>query len=157
VGTVQGELDGRFEGTKALDFIGVRHRELWLIEIKDFRNRPIQYKVRSSELPLEIALKVRDTLAGLVGRHRQDAAEPWIPRAVALLVDTTATVTVVAAIARPGAWRTLPEHKRKTLENVLMKKTRQRLAWLTRRVFVLDPSEIGVRIPDLTVSPSGQR
>jgi hypothetical protein len=156
IGTLQGDLDGRAESTKAVDFVAVHDRDIWLFEIKDFRNRPIEHKVRSNELPLEVALKVRDTVAGIVGRHRSHATESWIAPAVARLLDHATSLTVIALIASPGPWRSLPEHKRKAIEDVVMKKTRQRLAWLTREVYVLDPSDSG-RIPDLKVTPLAQR
>jgi hypothetical protein len=153
---LNGELDGRPEGTKAVDFVGVRDRDLWLFEVKDFRNRPVEYKKRLGELPLEVALKVRDTIAGLVACHRQDV-EPWIAASVKMLADRRAELTVVAWIARPGPWRSLPDGKRKVHENVLMKGTRQRLQWLTRRVFVLDCEDQGRDVPDLIVTPLPQR
>lgn len=50
-------------GSKAVDFLVMKNDEIWLIEVKDYR----QYK-RSKAIDLadEVALKVRDTMAGLV-------------------------------------------------------------------------------------------
>lgn len=149
---MQGTLDARIEGTKALDFVGIRNGELWLFEIKDFRNRPIQLKDRFDELPLEVALKVRDALAGLVGRHQHDDAEPWITHSVQAIADKAATPRMIAIIAQPGG---LPTAKRKVYHGVLMKKTRQRLAWLTRRVFIVDP-EVPDCVPDVRIVPLSQ-
>jgi hypothetical protein len=58
-------------GNKAVDFIAIANREVWLIEVKDFRS----VKRREKELPLwdEIAIKVRDTLAGLVAAKFSDS------------------------------------------------------------------------------------
>ena len=50
-------------GSKAVDFIVSKNDELWLIEVKDFRQ---QRRVKTIDLADEIALKVRDTMAGLV-------------------------------------------------------------------------------------------
>ena len=49
--------------SKAVDFIVCKNHEVWLIEVKDYRRN-----TRSKEIGLaeEVALKVRDTLAGLV-------------------------------------------------------------------------------------------
>ena len=49
--------------SKAVDFIVCKKSEVWLIEVKDYRQNK-----RSKEIDLaeEVALKVRDTLAGLV-------------------------------------------------------------------------------------------
>jgi hypothetical protein len=151
IGTLSGTVDGRSESTKALDLVGLRDGEVWLFEIKDFRNRPIQLKDRLDELPLEIALKVRDTVAGLLGRQCLDQAEDWVVDAVDSIVDDS-VLTVVALIAQPGG---LPVEKRKIHDDVLMKRMRQRLAWITRRVYVVDPTDAG-RVPDLTVTALAQ-
>lgn len=49
-------------GTKAVDFVCINGRQTYLIEVKDYRFHP-----RTKPIPLihEVALKVRDTLAGL--------------------------------------------------------------------------------------------
>jgi hypothetical protein len=157
IGALQGELDGKPEGTKALDFVGLRSGETWLFEIKDFRNRPIELKKRIGELPLEVALKVRDTLAGLLARFRHEDAEPWVLTTVTALANRRAELTVVALVARPAPWRSIPEKKAKAHDDVLMKRTRQLLAWLTRRVFVLDPSTAADHLPDFEVTALAQR
>ena len=154
---VQGTLDGRDEGTKAADVVGVRDRDIWVFEIKDFRNRLDEWEKRSKELPLEIALKVRDTLAGVIGSHHQRDAEPW-SRAVASRLVATTPLTVVAVIARPARWRNVPPGKRKVQNDVLMKRTRQLLAWVSRRVLVIDPmlAEELVHLPDVAVASLAQ-
>lgn len=48
---------------KAVDFIVAKDNEIWLIEVKDYRQHN---RTRQIELWDEIALKVRDTMAGLV-------------------------------------------------------------------------------------------
>lgn len=50
------------EGSKSVDLVAYdpKRAELWLIEVKDYRVQP---RRKSSELPLEIAQKVRDSLA----------------------------------------------------------------------------------------------
>jgi hypothetical protein len=135
---VQGTLDGRNEGTKAVDFIGLRNDDIWLFEVKDFRNRSTAWEHRIGELPLELALKVRDTLAGIVGSHYQHETAPWARDVVAQIAERS-PLTVVAVIARPVHWRNEPPAKLKMRNDVLMKRTRQLLAWLTRRVLVIDP------------------
>ncbi len=52
-------------GNKAVDFLGLDpSKTLWMIEIKDYRQFP---RTKESRIPLcdEIAVKIRDTLAGL--------------------------------------------------------------------------------------------
>ena len=50
-------------GSKAVDFIAFGNQELWLIEVKDYR---LHARTKSTDLYLEIASKVRATLAGLL-------------------------------------------------------------------------------------------
>lgn len=57
------QFNSAFGGTKAVDFVCLDQQCTWLIEVKDYRaNR----RSKPSELGDEMAIKVRDTLAGLV-------------------------------------------------------------------------------------------
>ena len=49
--------------SKAVDFVISKNNTLWLIEVKDYRCHP---RTKPSDLADEVALKVRDTMAGLV-------------------------------------------------------------------------------------------
>jgi hypothetical protein len=71
-------LNPRDVGTKAVDFVGRKNGELYLIEVKDFRGHEVENRRRvRGDLAIEVALKVRDTLAALVGAlHRR--AEPTL-------------------------------------------------------------------------------
>ena len=57
------QFNSAFNGTKAVDFLHVDDQITWLIEVKDYRANP---RTKSVDIGDEIALKVRDTLAGLV-------------------------------------------------------------------------------------------
>lgn len=50
-------------GSKAVDFLVAKDAEIWLIEVKDFRKHR---RTKAVDLGEEIAIKVRDTMAGLV-------------------------------------------------------------------------------------------
>lgn len=54
---------GACGGSKAVDFIVSKDNEIWLIEVKDFRQHR---RTKAIDLADEVALKVRDTMAGLV-------------------------------------------------------------------------------------------
>lgn len=51
------------KGSKAVDFLVSKNGEIWLIEVKDFRQHK---RTKTIDLADEVALKVRDTMAGLV-------------------------------------------------------------------------------------------
>jgi len=63
-------------GAKAVDFIVLApdNRTTWLIEVKDYRQHR---RTKPSELPMEVACKYRDTLAGLACArvHANDETE----------------------------------------------------------------------------------
>jgi hypothetical protein len=146
IGTLSGELtdargQARAEGTKAVDFVGVLDgAALHLVELKDFRGHRIENKARQlQELPLEIGLKVRDTLAGLVGAGAKEGAPAWVARCGTALAGRKHPVRVVAWIlddaARPGE----DARKRAARSSERTQRIKQRLAWLTARVLVEDP------------------
>ena len=68
-----------------MDFVGLldgAHGDLYWIEVKDFRGYRIQNKRRLSEgeLAIEVAQKVRDSIAGIIGAYRTSGSwETWEP------------------------------------------------------------------------------
>lgn len=64
------------EGQKAVDIVAVEKNknELWLIEVKDYRQHR---RTKAVDLPLETALKVRDSLAGIftAAKRSDDSTE----------------------------------------------------------------------------------
>lgn len=57
-------------GSKAVDFLCIDDGCAWLIEVKDYS---LHAPTRPSELPREVATKVRDTLAGLAAAQANAA------------------------------------------------------------------------------------
>ncbi len=126
-------------GTKAVDIIGVRDGDLYLIEVKDFRGHAIETKKRQpSELPLTIGCKVRDTIAGLIGASRQNRA-PWVETCAKLLVDGQRRIFVVAWIEDADLRKEEPIKKRTTWQMERAHRLKQRLSWLTHKVIVASP------------------
>lgn len=157
VGKLSGELTDkkqgtlRREGTKAVDFVGILDEEkLFLFEVKDFRGHHLENKSRQvNELPLEIGLKVRDTLAGLTGAYARTGGAAWVEQYGGLLLGRQHQVHVVAWIADDRLRPMEPRGKRAARDSERYAKIKQKLAWLTPRVRVEDPFELGV--PDVSV------
>jgi hypothetical protein len=64
---------GTCGGAKAVDLAHAQSSVLWLVEAKDYRHH---HRTKPSELPQEIAEKVRDTLVGLISaRMHADQSE----------------------------------------------------------------------------------
>ena len=161
---VQGKLDGSDEGTKAVDIIAVDDNRLVLVEVKDFRPRrssgtspapsALAYGGRWKSVPLEIALKVRDTLAALVGV----ALGTDEPLASAIRDRLTTRVRILACLVqerRPAE----PDSKRKIREKQMRDSMRQKLAWLGLDVHVFDPllqpALLPALLPDVSVTTPG--
>ena len=71
-------------GAKAVDILAVEHTTcLWKIEIKDYRQYP---RIKTINLPEEVAMKVRDTLAAVVSArvNANDDNEKALARAALL-------------------------------------------------------------------------
>ncbi|MBO1926313.1 hypothetical protein J3998_01880 [Thiomicrorhabdus sp. 6S2-11] len=67
------QFNGAFGGTKAVDIVFIDTCQTWLIEVKDYRNNP---RTKTIDLGEEIALKVRDTLNGLIAaKHNATDAD----------------------------------------------------------------------------------
>lgn len=66
--------------TKAVDFVAlVDERFFYFIEVKDFRGHRIENRDRvlGDGLAIEVAQKVRDTIAGIVAAHHCGNIEVW--------------------------------------------------------------------------------
>lgn len=157
VGGIQGlngELDNRVESSKAVDVVAEDDSSLVLLEIKDFRSRPQQpvaldFAGRRKTLPLEVALKVRDTLAGLVGvalrAHPPDIAE-------ACSRKLTKRVRVVAYVLEERR-ASMPETKRKVREKELRDGLKQKLGWLHGEVHLVQELQPPSRaLPEVVVT-----
>lgn len=142
----------RLPATKAVDFVGViTVDDTYLIEVKDFRGYRIKNKKRltSGDLALEVAYKVRDTVAGLVGAVRNEASPTVLSASAKMMLDRTKCVRVVLwleddAAVNPKAWA--------EELNTLTTRIQSYLRWLTARVLVVSQSTHADKPPHLQVS-----
>lgn len=130
---------------RAVDFCGVRGGHVFLIEVKDFRGHGIENKERlaggdEEDLATEVAHKVCDTVAGLVGAHRMRVTEgTFRPFGEGL----TGAKTDVRVILWLEADHALYAAHKMSLTDRLKKKLR----WLTPKVAIASTRE--------SVQPSG--
>jgi hypothetical protein len=122
----------KLPGTKAVDFVGIRHSVPWFIEVTDFREHRIETKHQfmTGQLVDEVACKVRDTLAGLVwscGRLPHD--ERLLAQLAGALVNRNEKVPVVVWLEGD---RVPDPAQRSTLKREI----ERRLAWLNPKVLV---------------------
>ncbi len=129
------------EGTKAVDFVGVHDGALYLFEVKDFRGYQAANAYRQEkELPLEIGLKVRDTLAGILGVFSHTNPKPsWAEDAVAAVLARRHPIRVVVWIAEDRPL-TAKARRQQVVPNAARSDNVLRgLRWLTRHAWVDDP------------------
>jgi hypothetical protein len=130
--------------TKAVDFMGILNNEiLSLIEVKNFRGHRIENKPRldgtDDPLEVEIAQKVRDTIAGIVGAARNSThlRENWVKYCDFLLSQNKKTHVILwleeDEIPLSNITRTKRERAR---GGTLTQRLKQKMNWLTPNVLV---------------------
>lgn len=89
--------NGCARDNKAVDIVCLAQHVAWLIEVKDYREHA---RTKLLDLADEVAIKVRDTLAGLVAAQHQanDADEKRMARQLL----RARTLRVVCHIEQPG-------------------------------------------------------
>jgi hypothetical protein len=147
---LQGTIDSVFHSTKAVDVIGLHKVSgLLLLEAKDFRGHRIANKQRieKKEVSVEVAVKVRDTVAGLLGAARKPVTEfPSVELAAAL--EQGKKVAVVLWL-EDDTFHNVDRAKQtlSALNGVLKSK----LSWLNVQTFVLS-SAVPNLLNDLAVT-----
>lgn len=136
--------------TKAVDFLCLRDdMPLLMLEVKDF-GRGVPDREKFDQLPMVVATKARDTLAGIIGgmhcaggtgkRVFRDAYDKLTgpPRVVYLFED-------LAIPARRPIGRSANK------KDVLLKQLKRHLRWLTRKVMVIGLDDYRSVLCDVTI------
>ncbi|MDX9975759.1 MAG: hypothetical protein RBU21_22450 [FCB group bacterium] len=136
--------------TKAVDFLCLRDADpLLLVEVKDF-SRGVPGKEKYDVLPVTVTRKVRDTIAGVVGgRHTAGPhGRPLFTHALGKLSNPPRVVYFFEDLATPARRsRERTDNKR----DVLLKKLKGHLRWLTSDIMVVGLDNYRLFIRDLTV------
>jgi hypothetical protein len=146
---LNGKVDGISKSTGAVDLVGFHLGVgLHLLEVKDFRGHRIENKSRlSDEIAIEVAVKIRDTVAALIGASRKP-------------IDEFPSEDLVAALKRGNEVTAVLWLEDDTFENTDRAKTKlaalngvlkSKLSWLNVKTFVLS-SQVPNRLLDLKVS-----
>lgn len=142
----------KVDETKAVDFLGIfNEAELYFVEIKDFRGSRIENKDRlsSGQLAIEVAQKVRDSIACIVGAfHNSSDREHWQP--YIRLLCTTKSRIKVAVWLEEDAPSLHHQSRQKARASIKTKVFQQKLSWLTKRVLVYGKNKRD--LPDVLVS-----
>lgn len=135
----------KFRDSRAVDFIAVYDKNsIWFIEVKDFRGYPTnnRRRINSGDLAQEVAIKVRDSVAGAVGaRQMSSTPDTWKPPMKCLNIDRSIFVVLWLEediMSDPGYAMTLTS------------KIKEHLRWLTTQVIVSRIASVR-KPPSLTV------
>ncbi len=147
---LKGNLDGVTQGTRAVDVVALHATAgLLLLEAKDFRGYRIANKKRitNREIAVEIALKVRDTVAGLIGAARQNVLE-FDAAAIKAAFNRGKDLVIVLWLEDDTSkdarvW--------KQQLDLITQDMKSKLSWLDAKFYVLSLS-VPNRLPDLTVT-----
>jgi hypothetical protein len=121
-----------------------------MIEVKDLRHYRVKNKKRlkSGERDIEVAQKVRDTMAGLVGAIRNESNPSVLTNAGQVLFDRAKPVLVVLWLEDDAAVD--PKEWKEEL-HTLTTKIQSYLRWLTSRILVVSMSTYAQKPPGISV------
>lgn len=143
--------------TKAIDFLGIQSNRLYLFEIKGFRGYGDQESVQkrlakdAEDLTTEIAQKVRDTLACLLGgaRNSTNQSDNW-QKCCEIIAKNNHKLIVVAWIEEDIKNKII-EKRKKVKNSIRQDKLKQKLSWLTKHIFIVN-TKTDVDIAGFSVS-----
>ncbi len=141
-------------GVKGIDVLATRDSRLSFLEIKDFRKARISPEPRiCNHLPLEVAFKVCDTIAGVIGICRGQGntlrSEYCLFRDA--LADPKKDVEVLLWLEEKPVADGEERKRRKGRLSTLTKKLKQSCIWLTEEVLVINSAEYAKAMPDVVV------
>ncbi len=157
------------QGTKGVDFVGILNNSVYFFELKNFKQHRIEFKYRFKEkknseyntkteivdrkkkepIWLEVARKVRDTIAGIIGGNRKyldiEEKEKW-QKVVEYLINPKKDVVIVFWLEQDEdineKWQTkkgnnnIKRQRWKVETSNTKKKLKQCLSWLNPKIIV---------------------
>jgi hypothetical protein len=150
---------GQLEGSAAVDFVGLRGDDLYLLEVKDYRASERLPTTRQTlrdgggELVATVATKARDTVAGIVGAGRQGRS-PEPATLLHRLADPKTSVNVVLwiehAATLPGVKPSVQDLRNRARGGVEFDRLQASVRWLGARALVCSRAD-AVHIAGLSV------
>lgn len=138
--------------TKAVDFLCIPQgkQPLLLMEVKDF-SLGVRSQEKFNNVPMAVAIKARDTVAGIVGGSHcaSDAGDQTFFTESRRKLDTPPRV-VFFFLNLDTPPRREPRRAMQA-RDVIMKKLKQHLSWLTTNIAVVGMDNYGKAVSDLTI------
>jgi len=147
------KLNSAVSGSKAVDFCGLVDGvdAVYLIEVKDFRTHEAvnwnRVKPTTGDLAREVAQKVRDTLAGMIGAGRVEKGD-WAKSAKRCgSVNTNLLIVLWLEVDGCGP----ADRHIKPMLDAHMQKLKESLRWAGARVMVVNEAVGADFVPNLRV------
>jgi len=143
----------KIQNTKAVDFVGIYHNTLHFIEVKNFKHHTIENKgrIQSSELAIEIAQKVRDSISCIIAVSRT-SSDPnfWLPYKT-LLCDPNKILKIIVWLEQDGldSGSFQKRQHQKSTATIDRNYFKPKLRWLTTKISVENQSNFDLQ--DVTV------
>ncbi len=147
------KMAANVEPTKAVDFLCISRSQqpLLFLEAKDF-SLGVPHREKFDDVPMAVAIKARDTVAGLVGGSHcaSDGSDrDFFTESRRKLDSPPRVVFFFSDLGTP-----LRRDPRRALQarDVLLKQLKRHLSWLTRDVAVVGRDDYKSFVSDLTIS-----
>jgi hypothetical protein len=139
------------EPTKAVDFLCLSgNQPLLMLEAKDF-SLGVPDRTKFDQVPMAVAVKARDTVAGIVGGCHNDpdrSAQRFFRRSYERLAKAPRVIYFFEDLATPVR---RPAQRKLIMRDVLLKQLKRHLKWLTRDIVVVGLDDYPSYIADLTI------
>ncbi len=142
-------IEKKVKPTKAVDFLCLhRNFPLLMLEAKDF-SLGVPEMEKFDKIPNSVAIKVRDTIAGIVGGANQasDQEQSFFMDSYRKMANPPRVIYFFEDLASPSR----PPERTANKRDVLLKELKQHLRWLTREIVVVGLNDYRRFISDLTV------
>lgn len=153
------KISNSLEGTKAIDFLGFYNNStLVMFEVKGLRGYGSYKSVNErladgmEVLSTEIAQKVKDTVAAIVGISRNIQAEGTIWEKAAKQITQNHDLMIITWIEEDLNNKALRDRKKNEM-SVRTRKLQNKLAWLTINISVDNIKERHFEFDGFTVNP----
>jgi hypothetical protein len=130
--------------TKGIDFVGIRNGKAFFLEMTDFRNHKedknikIQLNDKGNELMIEVAEKVKSTLACVLAAARNSTNESDFWKSIiSIIQDSKKDVSIILWIGIDDARINFSKAK----AGIYTQTLKQKLSWLTSKVMVANQNE----------------
>ncbi|MFA7173538.1 MAG: hypothetical protein WC340_09015 [Kiritimatiellia bacterium] len=145
------KIDKNVKPTKGVDFLCISQTQpLLMMEAKDF-SLGVPHREKFNNVPMAVAIKARDTLAGIIGGSHCASAASDLAFFTSSRRKLDAPPRVVFFFSDLGTHLRREPRRAKQARDVLLKQLKRHLSWLTRDVAVVGLDDYQSFVADLTI------